>query len=418
VRILAIVACATLWLGMAGASVGAPAFELPPPVIVTPLGQEQAAQSVKFARAAFQISEGAVWAYEGRYLTCGLIPHAVTWRASDWELDSARLASVFREEAGEAGFAAKASTNLFDTGPTAERYQIAALITGMDGRFCASDSPPPRFTGRLRMTVEWQLFDNLSRQVVKKIETTAGGEEKRLLPEGIERTFYEAFRQSTRALLASQEFRAALTAAGPTPTAAPARSALTYRSVPVAKRPIASAGEAVAAIFASDSLGSGFLISTEGYLLTNSHVVGTAKYVKVRWSDGRETVGEVIRADPRRDIAVVKADPGGRAPLALRPTAASLGEAVYAIGTPLDPKFQGSVTKGIVSATRVYEGLPYIQSDVTVNHGNSGGPLLDESGAVLGVTSWGVEISGAPLGVNLFIPIDDALMALALTPAG
>ena len=76
------------------------------------------------------------------------------------------------------------------------------------------------------------------------------------------------------------------------------------------------------------------------------------------------------------------------------------------------------MSKGIVSATRVYEGQPFIQSDVTVNHGNSGGPLLDEEGAVLGVTMWGVQLGEAPAGVNFFIPIGDALKTLALTPAG
>lgn len=72
---------------------------------------------------------------------------------------------------------------------------------------------------------------------------------------------------------------------------------------------------------------------------------------------------------------------------------------------------------GCVSATRTYEGLRYIQSDVVVNHGNSGGPLLDEKGAVIGITVSGIDIGGAPAGINLFIPINDALKALALTPA-
>ena len=86
------------------------------------------------------------------------------------------------------------------------------------------------------------------------------------------------------------------------------------------------------------------------------------------------------------------------------------------VGTPLDQRFQGSVTKGVVSATRVYEGRAYIQSDAVVNGGNSGGPLLDEEGSVVGITVSGMEIGGAPVGINLFIPIDDALRALSLTP--
>lgn len=116
-------------------------------------------------------------------------------------------------------------------------------------------------------------------------------------------------------------------------------------------------------------------------------------------------------------LALIKTSAVKPAPLVLRAASPQAGEAVYAIGTPLDAKFQGSVTKGIVSATRVYDGQSFIQSDAVINSGNSGGPLLDENGAVIGVCVSGYEVNGAPAGINLFIPIDDALKALALTPA-
>jgi S1-C subfamily serine protease len=172
----------------------------------------------------------------------------------------------------------------------------------------------------------------------------------------------------------------------------------------------------VAIVFAADGSGSGFLVSKDGYVLTNHHVVGGAKYVKLKWSNGEETLGEVIRSDRRRDVALVKTDAKGRAPLALRGGAPQLGDPVFAIGTPLDDKLQNTLTKGIVSANRVYEGQPFIQSDVAVTHGNSGGPLLDEKGRVLGLTVSGRAPDGAPVGLNFFIPIDDALRALALKP--
>ncbi|WP_293349035.1 trypsin-like peptidase domain-containing protein [Phenylobacterium sp.] len=410
---------------MAEGAFAAPAFVLPPPVQVAPLPANSPAQSVSFVRGAFQISEGATWAYEGTStLTCSLAPSAillprpVKWKAADWELESARMASVFREEATRAGFLRGSTVNLFDSGPSGDRYQVAALITAMDGRFCGSyEYRPVPYNGRMRMSVEWQVFDTLARQVVKRVPTEAGGEERKVLEDGIERVFFAAFRENVKALLASEEFRALITSAPGTAPTVTALSPLPFRPAAVAKRPIASAAEAVASVFTGDGLGSGFLISSDGYLLTNHHVVGRAKYVKVRWSDGAETVGEVLRSDARRDVAIIKADPGHRTPLALSETPAGLGEAVFAIGTPLDAKFQGSVTKGVVSATRTYEGLPYIQSDVTINGGNSGGPLIDEAGSVLGMTVSGMDISGAPVGINLFIPIADALKALALTPA-
>jgi len=179
---------------------------------------------------------------------------------------------------------------------------------------------------------------------------------------------------------------------------------------------LAQSIESVAIVFAADGSGSGFLVSKDGYVLTNQHVVGGAKYVKLKWANGEETLGEVVRSDRRRDVALIKADAKGRAPLALRSDAPQLGDPVFAVGTPLDDKLQNTLTKGIVSANRVYEGQPFIQSDVAVTHGNSGGPLLDEKGRVLGLTVSGRAPDGAPVGLNFFIPIDDALRALALKP--
>jgi S1-C subfamily serine protease len=180
----------------------------------------------------------------------------------------------------------------------------------------------------------------------------------------------------------------------------------------------AQASNAVVIVFAADGSGSGFLVSNDGYLITNHHVVGASKYVKLKWADGSETLGEVIRSDPRRDVALVKADAHGRAPLDLRPGAVEQGEPVFAIGSPLGEAQQNTMTKGIVSATRMRDGLPYIQSDVAVTHGNSGGPLIDSKGRVIGITVSGLAPAGTPIGLNFFIPIDDALRALSLSPAG
>ena len=145
-------------------------------------------------------------------------------------------------------------------------------------------------------------------------------------------------------------------------------------------------------------------------------MVGASKYLKVKWSDGIETVGEVVRSDIGRDVALVKTDPRGRAPLALHRGGVEPGDTVFAIGTPLDPRLQGSLTRGVVSANRVLGGYAFIQSDVVVNPGNSGGPLLDEKGAVVGLAVSGLVQDKAPRGINFFIPIGDAVDFLGLKP--
>lgn len=268
------------------------------------------------------------------------------------------------------------------------------------------------------MSVEWQIYSPLERRVLATIRTRGAYETKESRP-GATHILNGAFRENIRRLLNTPEFRdivlsgAAMTSPASQPLLTPVQFP---RPVTVA-RSIPDATKAVVSVFSNAGMGSGFLISTDGHVLTNQHVVGDSRFVKLKWPDGSEVLGEVIRTDRRRDIALIKASSDKRSPLALRAAEPQVGEAVYAVGTPLDAKFQGSVTKGIVSATRTYDGLPFIQSDTVINSGNSGGPLIDEKGAVIGICVLGLDINGAPAGINLFIPIADALKALALTPA-
>ena len=107
----------------------------------------------------------------------------------------------------------------------------------------------------------------------------------------------------------------------------------------------------VAVVFAGDGSGSGFLISDDGLLLTNQHVVGGSKYVNVKWSDGTESLGEVLRVDRPRDVALVKTDAKGRIPLALRTDTPNQGETVYAIGSPLGHKGMMVAAKSMALTT-------------------------------------------------------------------
>ena len=146
-------------------------------------------------------------------------------------------------------------------------------------------------------------------------------------------------------------------------------------------------------------------------MVTNAHVVGDEKQVRVRWSDGIETVADVVRVAKDRDVALIKTNPRDRDPLPIKRGAVTPGARVYAIGSPLGKEFQGTVSSGIISATRVTEGMRYIQSDVSVTHGSSGGALLDENGAMIGITVSGVERAS---GLNFFIPIGDVMDFLSL----
>ena len=163
------------------------------------------------------------------------------------------------------------------------------------------------------------------------------------------------------------------------------------------------------------STGSGFIISSDGYLLTNNHVVEDADEVKVSLGDRREYKAEIIGTDPRSDVAVLKIDAEDLPTLKIgKSEKLRVGEWVVAIGSPFQLRF--SVTSGIVSAKgrSIPNGsdstyVPFIQTDVAINPGNSGGPLFNLDGEVIGINSQIYTRSGGYMGVSFAIPIDYAM---------
>ena len=160
------------------------------------------------------------------------------------------------------------------------------------------------------------------------------------------------------------------------------------------------------------SLGSGFIISADGYILTNAHVLEEAEEILVRLADKREYPAQVIGADVRSDVALIKIEASGLPAVTLGdPDKLKVGEWVLAIGSPFG--FEQSVTAGIVSAKG--RALPdesfvsFIQTDVAINPGNSGGPLFNLKGEVVGVNSQIYSRTGGYMGLSFAIPIDLAM---------
>lgn len=160
------------------------------------------------------------------------------------------------------------------------------------------------------------------------------------------------------------------------------------------------------------SLGSGFIISEDGYLLTNHHVVDGADEIIVRLTDHRELVAEVVGSDPRSDIALLKIEADNLPVVKIKnDRKVKVGEWVLAIGSPFG--FENTVTAGIVSAkgrslpSENY--VPFIQTDVAINPGNSGGPLFNLDGEVIGVNSQIYSRTGGFMGLSFAIPIEVAM---------
>jgi len=161
----------------------------------------------------------------------------------------------------------------------------------------------------------------------------------------------------------------------------------------------------------TQSLGSGFVISSDGYILTNYHVVADADEVQVRFSDRRTYDARVIGSDRGSDVALIKIDAENLPKLKLgHSDELKPGQWVVAIGSPFN--FDQSVTAGIVSAkgrsNAQQQYVPFIQTDVAINRGNSGGPLLNLDGEVVGVNSWILSSSGGFIGLSFSIPIETA----------
>jgi serine protease Do len=164
--------------------------------------------------------------------------------------------------------------------------------------------------------------------------------------------------------------------------------------------------------YKSQSLGSGFIITSDGYILTNAHVVNEADEVIVKLSDKREFKAKIIGVDRRTDVALVKIEATGLPKVIIGdPAKLKVGEWVAAIGSPFG--LENTMTAGIVSAKGralpQENFVPFIQTDVAINPGNSGGPLFNLAGEVVGINSQIYSRSGGSMGLSFSIPIDVAI---------
>ncbi len=167
--------------------------------------------------------------------------------------------------------------------------------------------------------------------------------------------------------------------------------------------------------FRQQGLGSGVIVSNDGYILTNNHVVANADSITVRFSDGRSMGAKVVGADPKSDIAVIQVNASGLTPIRRGDSdGLQVGEIVLAVGSPLNPNLAHSVSQGIVSAKgRSNVGLAdyedFIQTDAAINPGNSGGALVNLDGELIGINTAIASRSGGFQGIGFAVPVNMAL---------
>lgn len=382
-----------------------------------PVGADLA--PIEFTKISVKIPRGAViGGYRFVSIVCPRPAIWIYWEAGRITARDIEFTDIFFEEMTNANYDVVGDpSRLFEEEEELARalYAVAGQITDIRMNIC--DQYGQRQSGEAAVTVEWQVYSKLERRIVYETTTKGYFKTDQATPSGDIILFQNAFGKAAANLAADPEFLGLLKQEA-------GAEAATFQGIDIApvalfEGPITNNMDdvrlaAVTIEFGEGVHGSGFFISESGLLLTNAHVVGEATKVRVVLSNGMALVGRVLRVHKLRDVALVKVDVEGAHPLPIRTRPADVGEEVYAVGTPLSEKLRASLTKGVVSAHRIKElsELPIIQADVDIQPGNSGGPLVDASGNVVGISVSGY--GDRSIGLNFFIPIRDALEKLNL----
>ncbi|HVW73547.1 MAG TPA: serine protease [Rhizomicrobium sp.] len=380
--------------------------------------------SVKLTHVYVELPAGAVYAAMSTGGLCIGQTLSETWPGGRAESRLFPLfRAVFKTEMEAAGYkvVTPGEDNLFDEETGSADYEIAGVISSLRVDGCLGDGIYTQIgsaKGTASMTIDWQVYARLRKQLVAHISTSGTSRLDERVQGGQQRLMEAAFRDALHMMAGAPEVDVALN--GPKPMKAGFQ--MPGQQSPIAlsgnlkagPRKIADAAGSVVTIMNSTGSGSGFLVSSDGYVLTDQHVVGDDKTVRVRWPDGLEGLGQVERISKNRDVAIIKTNPRDRAPLTLKRGPVTPGDRVYVIGSPAGKGFEGTVSSGVISADRIIDGLRYIQSDAAMSPGSSGGPLLDEKGEVIGLTEMHYFNQGQVASLNMFTPIGDAMDFLAL----
>ena len=343
-------------------------------------------------------------------------------------LSSEELVDIFKEELEQNGWPVVGSTEDLFTGYDVSEAEllIAAKISSVETNFCylnAGFGDWENAKGSMKIGVDWQIYNPARREIIGEVSTEGSAKFDTAVTDTGFQLLNDSFALAINNLLASKDFiemskRSDELASAPQFESKKlvSNDYIRYQSLQQALESSTKSTVTIrtASARGSGAHGSGFAIGEGGLVLTNAHVVGNASLVTLITSGRVEVQGKVEVVDKGRDVALVKVK-GVRLPaLHIQTDLPKIGETVYAVGSPLTEDLAGSVTSGIMSATRTFEGYKWIQADVAINPGNSGGPLINANGSVIGISTAGVSPTGSDVGLNLFVPITDAISYLGL----
>ena len=342
----------------------------------------------------------------------------IKWRSGNKVfLSSEDLVDVFREELEVNGWPVVGSTeNLFEGyDVSGAEVLVAARVTDLEAQLCAPNAGFGNWNlkGSMRIDVEWQVYSPARRTLIGKINTQGSAELKKAGDDAAYGLLRDSFAVAANNLIASGDFlslvqRSSGLLLAPDSSVAQQidNKLVNYQTIEAA---IAACKKATVTVRTAGGHGSGFAVGDGSYVFTNAHVVGDATNVTLVTEGGIEIDGYVATVSKERDVALIRIDSLRLPTVHLNRQIPISGGKVYVIGSPLLEEMSGSVTSGIISGTRIMDGYNWIQSDVATSPGNSGGPLMDSYGSVIGISTAGFQPGGSQVGLNLFIPIGDAL---------
>lgn len=340
---------------------------------------------------------------------------------------STELGEVFHQALSTKGLnVAGNPSDLFGqkTSATSAEYLVGARISEIRGNICQvhhwwDGRPLEEYSGEMYVAVEWTVFSSLLQREVLTLQTDGYFKQVKPKRDGFLLAFHEAFAIASESLLGSSEFVALAEGRGDVTTTTVALPRRYFGARKLSTTPlndhVDSVLSAVVTVRLGTGHGTGFVVSEDGLILTNQHVVGDGNRVRIIFNNGIEVTGEVVVRSEVRDVAVINSPLRIPSYLPVRAEIPGPLEPVFAIGTPIDEKLSSTITTGVVSAIRTDErtSLSFIQADAAISPGNSGGPLLDANGNVIGISVLKVVADHAE-SLNMFIPIGDALEAVNL----
>ena len=289
----------------------------------------------------------------------------------------------------------------------------------MSGNFCEEHHwwdgrPLNRFSGEIYTEIEWSVLNSLTKNIVIKKTVQGYYKQKKPVKDGVILTFKNAILNSADNFSSAKNLRKiALGEKIDNLQSAKNTNKNFIENGNSSRFNFDNLKSKIVTIRVGTGHGSGFFIGSKGLILTNAHVIGSAKKVQIISNSGIEFQAETFFINETRDIALLKSNVNFSDPIDISLEKPKVTTDVYAVGTPISESLKTTVTKGIISAIRTDKTseLEFIQADVSISPGNSGGPLFNAKGEVIGISAAKYLGDGVE-GLGLFIPIKEALEIL------